>query len=149
MSLSFIGPGGSFEQRWICYALLRDTVQHHLEGGTPSGRFRALHSIASALGRRIQVPAPELLQEVEAAATLLDRPVADLAISQRTGAILSLSWPIPEARQTQKLCEWEGRLELPYQDPKLLSDLFGTLVDGLRRITMPAKAGDVVQVVDT
>jgi hypothetical protein len=43
MSLAFSGPGGSLEVRWIVYALLRDNVQHHLEGGKPSAAFSAVH----------------------------------------------------------------------------------------------------------
>jgi len=54
MSLSFTSDKGSFEERWIVYAFLRDCVQHHLEGGTPSSKFSALHKVSEALGGAFQ-----------------------------------------------------------------------------------------------
>ena len=68
MSLSFHGPKGSLEQRWIYYAMLRDSVQHHIEGGKPTEDFDCLHRVSDALvEHRVTVPALRLRKELERA----------------------------------------------------------------------------------
>jgi len=151
MSFSFTGPKGWVEQRWIVYALLRDNVQHYLEGGAPGGEFEALHSLAEALGgRRVVVSARKLYDELSRAKVLLDRPIDDLAISLRTRSIVSLHWPPPERRQTSLLKE-EG-VTVPLlgnlAEAKTLDDIFGHLVTSLLQITEGAAEEATVEVID-
>jgi hypothetical protein len=149
MSISFTGPKGWIEQRWIVYALLRDNVQHHIEGGTPTGKFQSLHSIAEALGgKEVKVPAGPLHEELLVARPLLGRPIEDLAISLRTRAVLSLHWPPPERRETMRVTEWGGTIPLISVTAKTLDDVFGHLLEGLIRITEEAPEGTVVDVID-
>lgn len=151
MSLSFSTPRGSVEQRWIIYALLRDSVQHHLEGGAPTEGFRHLHSIAEALGgKRVVVPARALRDELlRAQAALSGRPLEDLAISARTRAVLSLSWPPPERRETLLVSEWGGSIPLlgDIQGGRL-DDVFGHLLRDLLQITEGAGDADQVEICD-
>ena len=50
MSLAMMAGGAAYEFRWRRWALLRDCVVHHLEGGAPASRFPLLVSIGRALG---------------------------------------------------------------------------------------------------
>jgi hypothetical protein len=148
MSLSFVGPNGSFETRWIVFALLRDNVQHHLEGGEPSGRFPAIHGITAALGGTASVDAVALRTEAELAHdALVERPADDVAISARTAAVAAMTWP-PRATGTWLLegapiPTWSG------PPPRTLGNLFGTLLDSILAITAGANAGDVVEIIDS
>ncbi|HYQ30720.1 MAG TPA: hypothetical protein VER04_25990 [Polyangiaceae bacterium] len=74
---------------WESYALLRDNVQHFVEGGAPSGRFRALHALAAAVDREsCVVDAVRLRLEVlQTVAALREVPLEHAAISARTRAI--------------------------------------------------------------
>jgi hypothetical protein len=149
MSLSFSGPGGSTEVRWIVYALLRDNVQHYLEGGEPSAAFAALHRIAEALGgNEVTVNARALRAEVSRAEQeVLARPAAELAVSARTRAVLTLAWPPPQRRQTLLLAEADLSLPLA-SDASTLDDVIGSLVRELLEITKEASESDVVTVRD-
>jgi hypothetical protein len=96
VSLTFDGPGGSFERRWIVYAMLRDNVQHHLEGGEPTPAFQHLHQLGDALSSgSVSVPALALRGELERLAGLLERPLSQLAVSLRTRAVHMLHFPLP------------------------------------------------------
>lgn len=136
MSLTFLGHKGSFERRWIVYAMLRDNVQHHFEGGTPSGEFKTIHSIGDALvtGRTI-VPASALRSEVQRARELLDKPIADLAVSVRTRAVCAMAFPLPETRGTALAKDADWTAPFPLTGLATLGDLFGSFVDELLRIT--------------
>lgn len=151
MSLSFSGPNGSVEQRWIVYALLRDGVQHHLEGGTPSPEFEALHSIGQALGgKRVLVPARKLHEELtRARAALSGRPIQDLAISNRTHAVISLHWPPPAKPSTSLVDFQSGSIPLlgDFAGDRL-DDVFGSLLESLLHLTDGAGEGDQVEVRD-
>jgi hypothetical protein len=150
MSMSFTGPRGWIEQRWIVYARRRDNVQHHLEGGAPSGEFEALHNLAGALGGvRIVVPAVRLRAELERAkAALAGRAIDDLAISQRTRSVLSLQWPPPDRQETTLVEAWGGTIPFIAPSAATLDDVFGHLLDGLLRITDGARESDTVEVID-
>lgn len=150
MSLSFHGPKGTIEQRWIYYALLRDCVQHHIEGGKPTGDFECLHSMSEALVRhRVTVPAAKLKDELtRAKAALGGRPSSDLAISLRTRAVLSLRWPPPDERETVLVREWGGSIPLLGEVGPGLDDVFGHLLDHLLGIIGDPAEGDEVSVVD-
>lgn len=150
MSLSFNGPKGSIEQRWIYYALLRDNVQHHIEGGQPSQDFECLHRISDALAQhRVTVPARKLHAELlRAKAVLCPLPATQLAISARTRAVLSLRWPPPEARATMLVSEWGGSVPLLGTAGTTLDEVFGHLLDQLISVTEAASESDVVTIID-
>jgi hypothetical protein len=150
MSLSFLGPGGSFERRWIVYAMLRDNVQHHLEGGTPSPDFACLHALGEALvAGSVAVPALSLRSELMRARQLLDRPIDDLAISLKTRAAHMLSFPPPEQRSTDLVSKVGGLPPFPLEGAGTLGDAFGSLVLELLRISEGASPSDVIEVVDS
>ncbi len=152
MSLSYRGPSGAIEYRWIAYALLRDNVLHHLEGGKATGDFPLLHRITEALGGDpIELDALALRREAERVRDqLLRRPIAELAVSSRTRALLSYSVPLPgEALVTQLASECDfAPKSLLLPNASTFDDAFGYLVRGLLVITEGAREGQVVQVVD-
>jgi hypothetical protein len=149
MSFCFDGPRGSLEQRWIVYALLRDNVQHHLEGGQATDAFQCLYRVADALGgTRVVLPARQLHAEMERAkAALLSRPIVDLAISSRTRAVIDCTWPPPSNQVTEVLGSDFGAAVawLPAEIDRL-DQVFGHLIRSLIEITEGAKVDDVVEV---
>lgn len=149
MSLSFRGPAGSVEFRWIAYALLRDNVVHHL-GGT-AATFASLHAVTRALaGHRVQLDALELRAEAERARDeLLARPIGEIAISRRTRSLLEYDAPAPGAAAETFLVSESGLdLSAIVAGATSLDDAFGFLVRGLLKITEDARPGDVVEVAD-
>ncbi len=149
MSLIFEGPGGSFERRWIVYAMLRDNVQHHLEQGQPSAAFEHLHRLGDALsGTAVSVPALALRDELTRAKPLLDLPIADLAVSLRTRAVQTLAFPLPERRNSVLVSAVGWTPSFPLDGAKVLGDAFGSLVVELLRIIGDAGPDDVVSVTD-
>jgi hypothetical protein len=149
MSFCFEGPQGSLEQRWIVYALLRDNVQHHVEGGLASEAFQSLYRVADALGgARVTVPARQLHAEMERAkSSLLWRSIADLAISSRTRAVIDRTWPPPGDQVTEVVGRALGAA-VPWlpADVERLDQVFGHLIRSLIEITEGATADDVVEV---
>ena len=89
MRLVVTGRGESRDFDWESYALLRDNVQHFVEGGAPSGRFRALHSLSTAVDREsCLVDAVRLRLEVlQTVAALREVPLERAAVSDRTHEI--------------------------------------------------------------
>lgn len=147
VSLHFKGPGGATEHRWIAWALLRDCVQHYLGGE----RFPELLRVTEALGGRtgVTLGARALRAELEAAAALLDKPIGELAISERTRAVTSLAWsPGAMATQTQLASMSGGLPDIVGGAPQTLRDVFGPVVLGLLRITDGADERATVVVVD-
>jgi hypothetical protein len=149
MSFAFFGPKGSFEVRWIVYALLRDNVQHHLEGGTPTAKFAELHEISEALVKeKVRVNALRLRGQIEQArATLPHRPASDIALSGRTRAALTADWP-PESETTTLVGKAVLAIPLLSQNIQTMADAFGGLLDELLEITQGATESDWVEVVD-
>ena len=148
MSLSFTGPGGIAEHRWIAYALLCDNVPHHLEGASstvvdsytkrpmPSaGAWRSAHGC--------------LQGELEMAAHLLDRPISGLNISARTRAVLDEAWTPPEGQDRTTAPVPEG-LSIASLAPgaRTLTDAFGNVIRSLLNITAGASEDDIVSVED-
>jgi hypothetical protein len=135
MSLSFIGAHGAFERRWIVYALFRDNVQHHLEGGTPSSNFDSIHAMAGALGAGasgVEISSPKLRAELtEASKRLRDVPIADLAISLRTRAVTTHCFPLPEMRTTELIRAVGWSVPFSTEGATTLGDLFNSFVDEL------------------
>jgi len=150
MSLSFIGPQGSFERRWIVYALMRDNVQHHLEGGVPTPHFAAVHGLGEALSSgEVRVGARALRDELSRVEPLLVRPIADLAVSVRTRAVCALDLPLVDKQATQLVSTTEWRPPLSLAGAKTLGDVFGSLVSELRGVCDGAAEQDQLTVVDT
>jgi len=149
MSLAFFGPRGSFEVRWIVYALLRDNVQHHLEGGTSSEKFADIHQIGEALLKdRVRVNAARLRSQVEQArAVLLPLPASDIALSGRTRAVLTAAWP-PKSEATSLIGKAVLTIPMLHDGIRTMADAFGTLVENLLEITQGAGPDDAVEVVD-
>ena len=150
MSLLFKGKTGEFEQRWIVYALLRDNIQHHLEGNSPTAVMGTIHRVTEALGGgTVRLEARALHREIsDARKALAKMPFAKLAISVRTLAVVSLTWPPPDSNETM-LLENQGK-RMPFLDlhGETLQDVFGILMDELLRITKGASVDDVVEVTD-
>jgi hypothetical protein len=150
MSLSFTGPRGTVEHRWITYALLCDNVLHHLEKGRTSPQFLAIHDAARALGGRVTLSARRFHGELEAVVRLLERPIADLAISVRTRAVLDRSWPPPPGHEATTAPARDS-VSIPWLAPsaRTLNDAFGNVVRSLLSVTADAREDDVVEVDDT
>lgn len=150
MSLMFSGPKGTIERRWILYALLRDNVQHHLEGGTPGARFGAIHGVVEALGgRRTRINARELhAQAVSARDQLLHRPIDQLAIGARTRAVVSREVPRVDANTTALVPPGQTYGIVVLEGAKTLDDVFGPFVNELVAMTEGAGDDDFVEVSD-
>jgi hypothetical protein len=151
MSLSFTGPAGTAEHRWVVVALLRDNVQHYLENGRASGtRFPAVHTVDQALGGNpVAVNALALRGELERASVLLARPISDLAISTETRAIIDRSWRA-KAAPADRTTVADGKVAISWLSPggRTLDDVFGNLIRSLLAITMGAGEADLVEVDD-
>jgi hypothetical protein len=149
MSLSYVGPKGSFEERWIVFALLRDNVQHHIEGGTRTEAFGAVYSISEALGGgQVKIDARALNEQVTRAKVLLARPVDDLAISLLTKTAIHLLWPPRGEHETALVKDTMDSVPGVQRDARTLHDVFGDFVEQLLSITDGAAAGEVVEVID-
>jgi len=149
MSLTFVGPKGSAEHRWIEFALLRDNVQHHLEGGTPGDGFATLHRITEALGgKEVELSAADLNAELtKAKDALAKRPVAELAISTRTRSVVERLWPIPPGAETSLLASTPSS-HLVSGREQVMGDVFGGILDDLLRITDGAGPAQKLKVMD-
>jgi hypothetical protein len=150
MSLAFHGPSGSFERRWIVYAMLRDNVQHHLEHGTRSTEFSHLHTLGEALIRgEVSVPALELRRELERVGDVLRRSIEELAVGVRTRSIQMVRLPLPTEGETVLASSIGWEAPFPLEGALTLDDAFGSLVAELLRITDAATDSDVVSVADS
>jgi hypothetical protein len=151
MSLSFTGPSGTAEHRWIVVALLRDNVQHYLENGCTAGaEFPCIHAVDHALGGSpITVNALTLRRELERASTLLARPIRDLAISTETRAIIDGSWRT-KASPADRTTFAAGSAAIPWlpSQGRSLDDIFGNLVRSLLAVTTGAREPDLVEIND-
>lgn len=149
MSLSFVGPGGSFETPWIRYAILRDNVLHHLDSQSPTLRFVSLYSVAAALGgSRVTVNARQLGSEVEQVVRELGPiPANQLAISARTQAVLRFDPMLPVSGPTELL---PASISLPWLDTsaETIGEVFRSLLANLQRITEGASELDQIEVFD-
>jgi hypothetical protein len=134
---------------WTLFSLLRDNVQHHLEGGMPSGQFPAVHAVAYLIGAggSVKVSARQIRDEVRwVFGGLRCRPVRELAISIRTAAVLANAWPLPAVRGTTlvRVAGWPVPESLA--EATTLGGAFGRIAFDLARITEQATKGDQVSV---
>ena len=150
MSLSFIGPSGSYEVPWIRYALLRDNVLRHLDKDHYSQAFAALFRIGHALGgTEVRLSAKQLQEEAgRAHAGLAELPISELAISARTQAIIELETMLPAGPPTYIIGPTAVAAWVAGGGGALGGGLKG-VSPGLPAITANAQAGDVVEVYDT
>lgn len=147
MSLQFVGPGGSFETRWLSFALLADNVRHHLAGGIRSARFRELFAVEGALGgKAVRLRADALRDAARAAESLLGLPRRQLAVSRSTLEVLERIRPSP-GDETILLDEAEA-LPLDLAGARTLGDVFGPLVRSLLEVTEGATGDSFVDVLD-
>lgn len=102
MRLMILGTQGMRSCSWATYALLRDNVQHYIEGGLPSERFRALHDLERAVDEGVvRIDAARLRGEVLRARCVLEQlQLGRAAVSVRTRAVLTGSRNRPRARDT-------------------------------------------------
>lgn len=153
MSLSFVGPGGAFERPWIVSALFRDSVQHHLQGGLPSDSYACIHRMGEALGtgnEGITLPASAVHAETTSArAALAGLPASALAMSIRTRAVVTASFPLPAVRGTALVSSLGWHVPFPVEGAATLRDIFGSFMDELLHVTQDAPEGAVLQVIDT
>lgn len=149
MSISFIGPAGSFETPWIRYALLRDNVMHHLDGGAPSLKFISLYSIAGSLGgSHIMLSARKLRAEIDEVVTHLSSiPSSQLMISTRTQAVFRFEPLLPVNPSTEFL---PNSVSFPWLDAsaETLGEIFRNTLSNLQRITENCSEQDQVEVFD-
>lgn len=91
MQLTLTARSGTVPCTWESYALIRDNVQHFIEGGSPTERFSSLHGIEQAVDfGRCSVDAARLRGEVIRALYALKQvTMGDAAVSIRTRALLT------------------------------------------------------------
>jgi hypothetical protein len=148
LKLVFTGPAGAGLCDWESFALLRDNVQHFVEGGVQSGRFSALHGIAQAVdGDAYAVDAVRLRLEVlQAWSALWPVRVDGAAVSSRTRAIREGRTVPPGGSSTGPvlneldLAHFAGHLSEPV--PKAAEAFVATVLS----LTNAAVAGDKLEV---
>lgn len=148
MKLIFTGRAGAGLCDWESFALLRDNVQHFVEGGVQSGRFSALHGIARAVdGDSCTIDAVRLRLEVlQAWSALWPVSVDGAAVSSRTCAVregrrLPAGASVTRAAVAEvDLAEFVGHFSAPV--PKAAE----TFVTAVLSLTKAAVAGDVIEV---
>mgnify|MGYP001546915097 CR=1 FL=1 len=148
MQLVFTGRVGAGMCDWESFALLRDNVQHFIEGGVQSGRFSALYGIARAVdGASCVIDAVKLRQEVlQAWRALWPVKVDDAAVSSRTRAVRERRSVASGASVTTPaivdvdLLRFAGKWSAPL--PKAAE----SFVTAVLTLTKTAVAGDRLQV---
>jgi hypothetical protein len=151
MSLTFLGPSGDHEERWITFALLRDNVVHHLDPGRSDPGLAVLYRVTEALGgRRVLLDAAQLRAAAERAERQLrSLPISQLAISSLTQAVLGQVWPAPQQLSTRLVERWEDLADTT-AGAMTLGDVFGSLLTALEELTRgELPSGAQVEVIDS
>jgi len=134
MRLSLAGGALSTECDWELCTGLRDNVQHHLEGGFPSGRFPAIHALADRCWSEttVTIGARQLRQELaEVWPVIAHLGIERQAIGIRSRAALTRAPTVPKARGTVLLRLTGWKSPLPLGQARNLGELFGGLVQTL------------------
>lgn len=128
---------------WSDYALLRDNIQHFLEGGQPSARFRALHALEGAVDTgKAAVDAARLRGELLGACYGLRKlELRDGAISLRTRSLVTQCPTLPKRRGTTRAAAAGWSLPTGDSGGALLRHL-QRLVATLLAVTETAVDGD-------
>jgi hypothetical protein len=148
MELVIVGAGGAHVCDWASYALLRDNVQHFIEAGAPSDRFRALHEIERAVDEgSFRVDAARLRGEVmRARCALAQVDLARAAISLRTRAVLTgcVSRPLCRGTLPARSAGWELPLDAP--EATLVPQAAARFIDLVLALTGRAVDGDQLEI---
>jgi len=133
---------------WSCYALFRDNVQHFLEGGQVSPRFRALHSLEQAVAQGLySVDAARLRGEVLGAVfALRSLRFQDAAISLRSRAIMTGGPSLPRARGTVRADQVRWALPVEARAEAGLLAVAKPFLVAVLAVTEAAVDGDFVEV---
>lgn len=133
---------------WSSYAILRDNVQHYIEGGEPSAAFAALHAVEAAVdGGEAAIDAVRLRDEVTRAWHALARKTAGAAaLSLRTRAILTGARGKPTRRGTLPAASVGWRLPAALPDGAPLLRAARAFVRATLELTATAAAGERIVV---
>ena len=146
-----MGPSGAFETTWLSYALLRDNFAHHVQRpeGLP-GDGGALIMAAKALGGlKVSVSAEELRRQIMQMSALRHLPITQLAIGDRTRAVIARRWPLPEQNATTLVTDLAALEGVP-RNAHVLGEVFGNVIDALLAIPQgELTPGARVDVLDT
>lgn len=147
MSITLIGEGAAYEFRWRRWALLRDAVAVHLEGGTTGALFPRLASIGDALvTTTLRLPARELVDELTAIARALTRyPLDALAMGPATAAVLYMGARVTEPRP---LSPHELADIAPVGEARNLAEYFASMLDSMLHVCAHPAADGTIAVVD-
>ncbi len=148
MKLVFTGRTGASLCDWESFALLRDNVQHFVEGGVRSGRFSALHGIATAVdGESCAVDAVRLRVEVlQASRALWLIPVQSAAVSTRTRAVRQ-GRAVPRSSSVTSSPAADSDLQPFAEDwSEPVPKAARAFVAAVLSLTQAAVAGDVLEV---
>lgn len=142
MKLWIAGTRLAVECDWALCTSLRDNVQHHLEGGRPSGTFPAIHALADRCWApaSVSVESRQLRGELERARALESLPIGRLAMSIRSRAALTGAPVAPAVRGTElvRLVGWRAPVRVVGA-----TSLGNVLGDTMRRLLeFCAAAGD-------
>lgn len=148
MKLIIKGLAGTRICDWGAFALLRDNVQHYIDGGAPSGQFRALYGIADAVDSgSYQVDAVRLRSEVfKAWCALWEVPLDSAAISRRTHAILCGSPTQLVARETFRADAQGWSLPIEADRAAPVPKAASAFIKAVLVLTQSAAAGDTLEV---
>lgn len=134
----------SHRLEWRDYAILRDNIQHYIEGGAPSADFECLHGFERAVDEgQHRVNAVALRAEVQRAWYELRRVhVCHSAISRRTHAIVAELPVLPLERSTRRRELAERLRTVPGREAMRLQEVVEPFVTGILRVTQNAQQGD-------
>jgi hypothetical protein len=139
---------GSRACDWSGYALLRDNVQHFIEGGEPTERFTALHGVERAVDEgQCFVDAARLRGEVLRGWYALSRvPLEQAAVSLRTRAILTQSTEVPTANGTVPAQKIGWELPVDADGSERVAEAAKRFVTAVLAITERVVDGDRLEV---
>jgi len=142
VSLALIGTNASYEFRWRRWALLRDTVEAHVEGGKGGSKFPRFASIGDALVEPLRVPAKELLDEIlQIREALKPHPISALMLGSATAAVLYVGSKLEAPRP---LTQVELSQIIPVGGATNLDEYFTAMLDSIIHVCKnPAQDGTV------
>jgi hypothetical protein len=120
------------------FLLFRDNVQHHLQAGHPVPAYDLIHAVADApLEHAVVCLKASALweQSWQAYRELCELPIADLAMSIRTKAILTGTPVLPAIRGTALLRLTGWKVPIATQGARTLGELFQALLSRVALIT--------------
>lgn len=143
MIIRFSGPLGGFRTGAEQVLLLRDNVQHHLQGGVPSPEYPRIHAMADVVfaAGPATFPAADLWSELTRAFRRLEHlEYRELAMSIRTRAILTHTRALPAVRGTALVRMTGWRVPMATAGVSTLGELFQSLLTRLDIFTDAGRA---------